>query len=207
LLVVVWLTACATPTWRTTPRVAEKLRTVTIYVVRRGWHIDIGVAISELRPPLDAVGAAFPGARYLLFGFGDRGYVLRGQRVGNMLAALIPAPGVVLATGLSTTPQVAFSADQVIEFRVDDSRARSLQAFVWQALNAGHAGLTPLGLGPYGGSVFYASDEKYSAIRTCNTWAAQVLQSAGLPVHSVGVLFARQLWSQTRSLARASSGP
>ena len=36
----------------------------------------------------------------------------------------------------------------------------------------------------------------------CNTWAAQVLKAAALPIHSAGVIFAGQLWGQVRHLAQ-----
>ena len=49
-------------------------RTV-IYVVRRSWHIDLGFAAADLQPPLNAVAAKFPGARFVFFGFGDRHYL------------------------------------------------------------------------------------------------------------------------------------
>jgi hypothetical protein len=51
-----------------------------------------------------------------------------------------------------------------------------------------------------GYSAFYESVEHYSALYTCNTWAARVLHAAGLPVTSSGVEFASQLWSQVQAL-------
>src|SRR5579871_6475302 len=34
-----------------------------LYVVRRGWHIDVGVRADALAPPLDALRGQFPGVR------------------------------------------------------------------------------------------------------------------------------------------------
>jgi hypothetical protein len=49
-------------------------------------------------------------------------------------------------------------------------------------------------------SLFFAAAPKYSAVHTCNTWAAEALRAAGLPIHSRGVVFASQLWSQIRRI-------
>lgn len=176
-----------------------------IYVVRRAWHVDIGFATAELQPPLAALRANLPGARYVLFGFGDRHYLVDQDRgAGGMLAALWPGAGVLLVTGLSASAQDAFGAQHVVEIRVSAAQAYAAQQFVWQSLatQGGIEGdnVTPLRLGPYEGSLYYASSRRYSALHTCNTWAAQALRAARLDVHSAGVVFADQLWIQARRI-------
>jgi uncharacterized protein (TIGR02117 family) len=185
-----------------TQRVADSASApAVIYVVRRQWHVDIGFAASDLQPPLSALLAHFPDARYLLFGFGDRHYLVDQDRgVGGMLAALWPGAGVMLVTGLDASAQDAFGEPHVIEIRVSPSQARAAQYFVWQSLVAQRGAITPLQVGPYEGSLYYATPQRYSALHTCNTWAAQALRAAQLPVHSAGVVFAGQLWSQARRL-------
>jgi len=180
-----------------------------IYVVRRAWHVDIGFAADQLQPPLAALRHDLPGARYLLFGFGDRHYLVDQDRgAGGMLAALWPGAGVLLVTGLSASAQDAFGAAHVIEIRVTASQAGAAQDFVWHSLatqadvqgDIQADGVTPLRAGPYGGSLYYATPLRYSALHTCNTWAAQALRAADLDVHSAGVVFAGQLWIQARRL-------
>jgi len=56
----------------------------------------------------------------------------------------------------------------------------------------------PHAVGSY--SAYYESIQHYSALHTCNTWAAEALQSANLPVSSSGVEFSSQLWQQVRKL-------
>ena len=58
--------------------------------------------------------------------------------------------------------------------------------------------------GPYPGSLFYVSTRTYSAGYTCNTWTAEALQTAGLPVHADGVVFADEVADQARRIAAAS---
>jgi hypothetical protein len=170
-----------------------------VYVVRRSWHIDIGFQTSGLQPPLSSVRAEFPSAKYLEFGFGDRRYLMSQQHgAGTLLSALWPGPGLILLTALSTNPQQAFGAGNVIELHVTAGQSQQIQQFVWRTLTSEQGPVKPIAPGPYEGSVFYAAIPKYSALHTCNTWAAESLHSAALPIRSTGVDFAGQLWSQVR---------
>lgn len=169
-------------------------------MVRRGWHVDIGFAAADLAPPLDQFRGEFPGARYLIFGFGDRRYLLRrGHDPAGALAALWPGPGLLLATGLAAPPEVAFGAAHVIRLPLRPSQARDAQTFVWQSL-APRDELRSSAPGPYPGSLFFDAAEPYHALNTCNTWVARVLAAAGLPVRAAGVVFAGQVWHQARRL-------
>jgi Protein of unknown function (DUF2459) len=181
-----------------------------IYVVRRGWHVDIGFAAAALEPPLQSLAAQFPGARYIFFGFGDKHYFLAKNRNGPvLLGALWPGQGLVLATAVASTPQAAFGDEHVIALAVSVSQVRAAQAFIGrslrtdvrQGLEQEGNGVLPYAPGPYEGSLYFAATPKYSAFHTCNTWVAEALKAAPLPVHSAGVIFASQLWSQVRRLA------
>jgi hypothetical protein len=167
----------------------------TVYVVRRSWHIDVGFAADDLVPPLVAVRADFPGVNYLSFGFGDRRYLLHKGGL-SMLTALWPGPGLVLATGLRAVPEEAFGQNEVVRLSVSRAQMIDLQQFVWRTLTTHDGRVTPLQAGPYPGSLYYESPQRYSALHTCNTWAAEALKSAGLSVTSTGVEFASELWVQ-----------
>jgi uncharacterized protein (TIGR02117 family) len=179
-------------------------QTHIVYIVRRSWHIDIGFQTSELQPPLRSVQPQFPAARYLEFGFGDRRYLMSRQHgAGTLLSALWPGPGLILLTALDNTPQQAFGAAHVIELHVSGGQSQQIQQFIWRSLTTEQGAVTPIASGPYEGSVFYSAIPSYSALHTCNTWAAESLHSAALPIRSTGVDFAGQLWSQVRQLERA----
>lgn len=170
-----------------------------IFVARRGWHIDIGFAADDLAPPLKSLTADFPQVRYLFFGFGDRHYLMaKHQNFPVMLSALWPGPGMILATGLSVPPDAAFGAAHVVALRVTVAEARAAQLYVWDSLSKQSDAISIYADGPYQGSLYFKATPRYSALHTCNTWAAQVLKAGGLPIHSAGVVFAGQLWPQTR---------
>jgi Protein of unknown function (DUF2459) len=182
---------------------ADAADSSVIYVVRRSWHIDIGFAAADLRAPLNGLTAKFPGARYLFFGFGDRRYLEAKHHTAPVLmSALWSGSGLILVTALSSTPQEAFGADQVVALPLPQAGVDDLQAFVAKSLDD----LTSDIAGPYEGSLYFSAVPKYSAVHTCNTWAAEGLKTGGLPVYSAGVVFAGQLWTQLRHLEHQLAG-
>jgi hypothetical protein len=196
-------------------------KSTVIYVVRRGWHIDVGFAAADIQAPLNSVAGEFPGVRYLFFGFGDRHYLLAKERNAPVsLGALWPGPGMILATALGSSPQDAFGAVHVVALAVTDEQMRNAQAFIWRSLggqskdggqsndreNGALQSYESYGPGPYEGSLYFAATPRYSAFHTCNTWAAQSLAAAALPIRSAGVFFAGQLWDQVRRLERKQAG-
>ena len=179
-----------------------------IYVVRRGWHVDVGFAADTLEPPLERIARAFPGAKYLIFGFGDRHYLLaRNGHGSGSVAAVWPGRALILVTALRSSPEAAFGAAHVIAVGATPQRLHAAQDFVARAIDGDgtSAGETPpvLAPGPYEGSEFFSARARYSAFHTCNTWVAEALQSAGFQIRSTGVIFAGQLWRRTRRAAAA----
>ena len=172
-----------------------------LYVARRGWHIDIGVAAADLSPPLAQAAADLPGARFVFFGFADKHYLLAKNHDGPvLLSALFPGAGILLTTGLTNSPAEAFGAAHVIALTVPQDQMRALQAFIWRSLRTQDDLLKVYREGPYQGSVYYLAAPKYSAFHTCNTWGAQALRAAGFRVRTAGVVFAWQLWAEARHL-------
>jgi hypothetical protein len=77
----------------------------------------------------------------------------------------------------------------------------ALQAYVTRTLTVSDGrAIEAAASGPYAGSRYYESAQRYSAVYTCNTWAADALRTAGLPVRATGVAFAGALWRQVRPL-------
>ena len=175
----------------------------TLFVARRGWHIDIGLGVEDLSPPLSSMAAYLPEARYAFFGFADKHYLLAPKRNAPvLLSALWPGAGILLATGLANSPQQAFGEHQVVALQIDGAHLAALQAFIWKSLRTQDGSIAAYRQGPYDGSAYFLATPKYSAFHTCNTWGAEALKAAGFHVHTHGVLFAGQLWVQARRLER-----
>jgi len=175
----------------------------TLYVIDRGWHTDIGFPANEVNEKLARVARNAPGLHTLVFGFGDRAYVLPGDKgFFDMLRALFPGPGMMLVTLLRTSPAEAFGAENVVTLHLSREAAARVQAFVWNDIQTDASG-HPLRVadGPYPGSIYYASTATYAGYYTCNTWTADALASAGLPVSASGLVLAGQLMEHARTVA------
>ena len=183
---------------------------VIMYLARRRWHIDVGFAVRDLSPPLAFMAGRFPRAHYLFFGFGDRHYLLSKRKGTSALAgALFPGAGLILVTAIENSPLQAFGAPHVIEFVLSRAQAAAAQGFVRRTLAGSEDDIPSVAEGPYDGSAYYDAVPQYSALHTCNTWAAETMESAGLKVHTRLVLFAWQTWNQARKIdaqARAHTG-
>jgi uncharacterized protein (TIGR02117 family) len=204
LLAALGLLACAS---RPAPApLPPEAATETLHLIARDWHTEVGLDVRDLQGRLALLAAWWPGAGTLAIGFGDRAYLLSRERSLPLMAqALLPGPGAMLVTGLSAPPEDAFGADSALRLRLTPAGMRRVQkaleaSFEWDA------GDEPVHLadGPYLGSVFLASALRYSALYTCNTWTAEMLAEAGLPVRVAGVLFAGQVMRQGRAVARAA---
>lgn len=186
-----------------------------LYLARRSWHIDVGFAVEDLDPSLTFIAERFPRARYLFFGFGDRHYLLtKGKGTSTLAGALFPGPGLILVTAIENSPSQAFGGRHVLSFGLSAPQSAAAQDFVRRAfaglegrdLSAGGEGdIPPVAEGPYDGSAYYAAVARYLAFHTCNTWAAEALQAAGLKVRTHGVIFAGQMWRQARKISAAAT--
>jgi hypothetical protein len=199
-----WLTAaalcgCVSPPSPEVPLAGSAV----IYVVGRGWHTDIGLPVDEIGSPLVGLESDFSGVRFMVFGFGERNYLMtRTAGSGETLTALFPSKSAILMTALRAPPTEAFSDEQVVTLRLTQDGIDTLAERLWQTLEKTPDGATVrLAAGPYPGSVFYASNETYDAFHTCNTWTALLLHDAGLPVDPRGVLFVGQVMRQVAAIS------
>ena len=178
-----------------------------IDVVVRDWHTDVCLRSEDADPAVRSLAAGFEEVRYLCFGFGDRSYVVRGNHgVVTMLLALVPARGVVLMTALRAPPAEAFGVGNVIGLAVSQAGLEGLRTFLRNAVQRNPDGYpVRLGAGPYEGGAYLSSTAAYSLLYTCNTWTADALRHAGLPLAPVAV-FSDDIMMQVRRIASEQSG-
>ena len=127
--------------------------------------------------------------------------------IGDLLRAAVPGPAVMLVIPLEISPEAFFGASNVYGLPAPTNGVQRLSQFLWDYLVSEENG-TPrrIGAGPYPKSVFYASTGTYNLGHTCNTWTAEALRAAGLPVNAAGVVFSGQVLDQLPSiLAGANS--
>jgi len=203
-LLVTLLPGCATSTQAT----ASDAPATAIDVVERDWHTDVCIRTEDADARLMRLVVGYNGSHFLCFGFGDRHYLLSRERGPmTLLSALLPGAGAILLTVLRDTPAAAFGADNVVRLGVSEQGITQLREFLANAVQTDGSG-APVGLGdgPYPGGLYFGATAQYDGFYTCNTWTADALRTAGIPIHGP-VLFADGIMRQIRPAAQAEGGP
>ncbi len=94
-----------------------------------------------------------------------------------LLRALWPGPALLLVTAIKDPPDFAFGPTQVVRLELTVEQAHAIQSFIRTSIPG--SDLTPLAAGPYADSAYYPASQPYSALHTCNTWAAEALRAGG----------------------------
>lgn len=171
-----------------------------IGVLLAGWHTGLILPVSELGP-LRALLPIHPGARYVSFGWGNRRFYMAAHPTfSDAVAALFSSPSAVLVTTAPTVESLLPSGGTYRWLCADRKEIWRIDAYLMDALRQRGGKPEDLGAGPWPGSEFLASGERYDAFHTCNTWTARALEVAGLAVHAGDVIFASQLKARIRQL-------
>jgi hypothetical protein len=196
------MAGCATPPRNCAPAPAGL---DVVYVLSRGWHTEIGLAADRLAGPLGIFRSTYPGVRSVMFGYGKRTFLTAPtDDIREYLLGPIPGPAVIEAVVLRASPPVAYGPRGMVTLSLPPGGAERLSAFLWQSLahdSAGHPRL--VGPGRFPGSQFYEAVHTYSLAYTCNTWVADALHAAGLPVDAEGVVFSGQTIARVEAAAHA----
>lgn len=174
-----------------------------IFIVHDSWHAAIVVRKIDLPAGLIPETEDFPDAEYLEFSWGDADY-FQTPEAGIRLAlrAAFWSRGSVLhLVGIHRPLREHFHAAEIIQVPVSDEALERLAQFLSKHFYRGEPGARAIprpGLAPNGR--FYRSIGKFSIIRTCNTWVAEALEYAGLPVTSGFVITAASLGGRVRPL-------
>jgi uncharacterized protein (TIGR02117 family) len=184
------LCGCSSSSERTP---ADSERSRVVYVVRRGHHTGVALAVADWPNRDWSVLGSFPRARYLEFGWGDAAYYQAPDpSLGVTIAAVFwPTPTVmevvpwqVVAQGVEDSETVALHVSdaelQAIAKSIDDS-------FV-QPISATGSGYDTAN----GRALFYHARGKFHMFRMCNRWTAERLQLVGCSVRPRMIMTASQ---------------
>lgn len=194
--------------------VANRLPAPTIknteqfWVLDSGWHTGLILSRAELGPTLSHLLQPAADAQYFMFGWGNRKfYMAPSPTLGMDIEALFPSKSAMLIANCENPPRECYtSAVRFHTVKVSAEGLANLNNYLVQSLQTGARGeLQALGPGPDADSEFYASGLPYDAFHTCNTWTAEALHVAGLPVDYHGVIFTGQLWRQLESSAQVGA--
>jgi uncharacterized protein (TIGR02117 family) len=174
----------------------------TIYLVSHGWHVGIVVKQIDIPDDVRLVHKDFSSTGYLEIGWGDRDfYQTPGFHLGIALKALLlPTPSVLHIVAFNNSVASYFPQSEIIMVRLSDAGFQRLIRYIAASYYKDSAGnIIPSGVGFYGISQFYRSQETYHLFRTCNVWIARALYTAGCPVRPFLAITADNLMLQARS--------
>jgi uncharacterized protein (TIGR02117 family) len=179
----------------------------TVFVVHNSWHaaivLDRGDLSHDALPEL----SDFPDAKFIEFSWGDQDYFPDpNSGIWAALRAAFWSGGSVLhLVGFSENVGQFYRGAEIFELRLAPAAQQQLIHFISQtfarANSSSRAQASP-GLFPY--SRFYPASAKFSVLRTCNTWVAEALASAGLPISPGTVLTAGSLASQLAVIGKSN---
>lgn len=205
LLVVLLALACARPIAELYSS-ADDERAQSIFVVIYGWHTGIIVKKDDLPEAVWPEVKDFPDVRYVEFGWGDGDYYQAPDPgLGLALKAAFYSSGSVLhVTGFNVAPKTYFHGSEIFQIDLSQKALQQLMRFISSTFLRS-AAATPAEARPglYPESRFYSANGKFHLFRNCNTWVAEALHAAGLPIAPAYAVTAGNLRYQVQKLSGA----
>lgn len=170
----------------------------SVYVVYDPWHAAIVLRYEDLTVETLPELADFSGARFIEFSWGDQDYFPHpspGISLG-LKAAFWSSGSVVHVVGLTKSIETFYPHAERVELRLALAAYARLVAYLSSSFARPQTGSARGRPGLFADSRFYPSTHKFSLLKTCNTWVAEALQTAGLPVWPGLVITAAQLGEQ-----------
>lgn len=204
LIILLQCGACSAPReWRYLPRSIDDQH--SIYVVSHGWHTGLILKANDVAQPLNFIQSALGAAEFYEFGWGDKGFYQAEQiNLSLVLQAIFwSSASVVHVVSFNADPSVYFPTSKVLELKLSAEGLTRLVNFVAQTFKRGDSG-TEITIGPgiYGHSLFFASEQAYNLMHTCNTWVAEALAQAGAPMTTGKTITATGVMVQVKNAAR-----
>ncbi len=186
----------------------SSLASDVVYIVGQGWHVEIGIPVTELQDNMSFFRDIFPGARVIMFGYGKKTFfVAPPEAMNEYLLGPFPGAAAIQVVGLSVTPEEAYPTANTITLNLPANGGRSLSAYIWNDLIKDASGIprmVALSSDPSG--LFYAARSEYNLFHTCNTWVAEALHNAGLSVSDERVIFSNQVMDRAAEAAAEQCG-
>jgi uncharacterized protein (TIGR02117 family) len=172
-----------------------------VFVVHDYWHAALVVRKADLPEGTVPEQDHFPEAEYLELSWGDQDYFPATEEgVGLTLRAAFWSRGSVLhIVGFKGGVKDYFPDGEIIEIALSREAFGRLSEFVSSSFSRPDRSIpaqSQPGLVPH--SRFYPAAGRFSILRTCNTWAAEALKSAGLDISPGYVITAASLARQVR---------
>jgi len=171
----------------------------SVFIVYNSWHAAIVLRKSDLAERLMPELADFPSVQFVEFSWGDKDYFPDPQSgaFSAVKAALWSSGSVLHLVGFTDSVERFYRAASITELRLSAIAYEALVDYIDETFKREKSlGRAPASAGLFPESRFYPASRKFSLLRTCNTWVAEALENAGLPISSGYVITAGNLHSQ-----------
>lgn len=203
-----WLFVSAGDTVAEWPCAPGEASCKTVVIVHNSWHAAIVLHRDDLSVDVLPELGDFPDAKFVEFSWGDQDYFPDPNSGvwAALRAGFWSAGSVMHMVGFQPSVREFYRNAEIFELRLNSTAHGKLLRYIAQSfarpVTGGQARARP-GLFAY--SRFYPATQKFSVLRTCNTWIAEALESAGLPVAPRMVLTAANLASQVAPLVNSKT--
>jgi uncharacterized protein (TIGR02117 family) len=180
----------------------------SVFIVHDTWHAAIVLRTSDISAiSIDALPELgdFPDVQFIEFSWGDQDYFPDpNSGVWAALRAAFWSGGSVLhLVGFNEAIAQFYPGAKLTELRLDANGYRRMIDFISQTFARPAAKIrAPASSGLFAYSRFYPARTHFSVLRTCNSWVAEALEAAGLPLSPRWVITASNLASQLEALNR-----
>jgi uncharacterized protein (TIGR02117 family) len=202
LIILLLACACARP-FAELPSSEAGGKTKSIFVVNYGWHSALVIKKTDISEGVMPEVKDFSDAEYLEVGWGDWDYYQAsdpGLRLA-LKAAFWSSRSVLHVAGFKGAVENYFRGSETVEIVLGEKAHHRLIQFLSDTFSR-PAGAAPLETRPglYANSRFYPATGKFHLFRNCNTWVAEALRSAGLPISTASAFTAGNLSHQVKQL-------
>lgn len=164
---------------------------VDLYVISNGVHTDICFSTKDANLDWNTIlnfdDFKTPSSRlqYLSIGWGDKGFYFDTPTWADLsaktaaTAAFIPSPTAIHVTALNRTPIVG---EMIRQTKVSKAQLLKIENYIKDHLQLKNDKAILIDCCRYEGfdDNFYEAKGSYHMLRTCNTWANQVLKTGGI---------------------------
>lgn len=178
---------------------------VTIEIVRHRWHTGIIIPRGEIAAPLAFLEERFPEAAYFELGWGDNRFYREPDSNWLIARALFwPTDTVLHVVGLQR-PAAELPHGDLLSLSLPRENVFRLQQALASDFRLRDGEPVAVEPGLYGESTFYEAHGNFWFANTCNTWTAERLDHAGVPLRTFMTLTADSVMDQLREAKREHS--
>lgn len=211
LLGMLLAAGCAAP-MAESYRPAQGERPRSVLIANHGWHSAIVIKKADASEMVLPEVRDFPEAEFLEIGWGDRDYYQAPDPgLGLALKAAFWSSGSVLhVAGFKGAAETYFPRSEIFEIFLSDKAFQRLIQFIADTFSRPDAATAPpveTRPGLYPNSRFYPAAGRFHLFRTCNTWVAEALRAAGLPIAPAYAFTAGNLGYQVKEFAVVKNSP